>query len=137
MGNVAASLLESRKTWMALGGILAVLVVTLAGALLGVSEESRGQAVEAIKWLVGFLIGGHAVTDVGHQLSVAVRDRPVAQVVQPVAQPMATTLPPTPPPSPPETDETQRATPTETPGSKLGLPVPPGGRLSGGTGGWR
>lgn len=135
MGNVAASLFESRKTWMALGGILAVLVVTLLGAVLGVSEEARGQAVEAIKWLVGFLIGGHAVTDVGHQLSVAVRDRPVAQVVQPVAQPM----PPPPPTSGPPfgTDETERVTPTETPSAKHRLPVPPGGRLPGSPGGWR
>ena len=52
-----------RKALYALGGGLMILAVVLGGAALGISDAARDQAVEALLWLSGLVIGGHALTD--------------------------------------------------------------------------
>lgn len=116
---------------------MAVLVVTLVGAVLGVSDTARREAVEAITWLVSFLIGGHAVTDVGHQVATAVRDRPHVKLVAEPAVPPAPAPPPPPSDASIGTDQTERVTPVETPSGRVRLPRPPGGWLPGSKGGLR
>jgi len=56
---------QSRKLWIAIAGIAAITAVVLGGQALGV--EDRAGAIEAIKWVVVTLIGGHALTDAAAQ----------------------------------------------------------------------
>jgi hypothetical protein len=53
---------------MVFGAMGAVLAVTLAGAALGLSDEEKTQAIDAIKWLAALLLGGHIVTDVASRV---------------------------------------------------------------------
>jgi hypothetical protein len=48
------------------------------------SEQARSQAVQAIQWIVGFLIGGHAVSDAAHSLASRT---PATVVVNETARP--------------------------------------------------
>jgi len=52
-----------KATYAAVGSALVVALV-LGGAALGISDDARLQAIEAIKWMAMLLIGGHALTDI-------------------------------------------------------------------------
>jgi len=70
------------KFWMVVVGIVGVLAVTLGGAAIGLDEDARAKSVDAVLWLVGLLMGGHTVTDVGSQVAKAMHHK--AEVADPL-----------------------------------------------------
>lgn len=60
---------KKEKIWMAVLGIAAVLTIFLAGTSVGLSAEDRAKAVEAVTWIVAFLMGGHALSDAAHAIA--------------------------------------------------------------------
>lgn len=74
------------KFWMVVIGVIGVLAVVLGGGALGLDEEARRKAMDAILWLVGLLISGHTVTDVGSQVAQAIGSRSKAPASETVAE---------------------------------------------------
>ena len=58
------ALWTTRKGQIIIIGVVAVLAIALGGTALGLDEEQRGQAIDALKWLFGAWLAGHTVTDV-------------------------------------------------------------------------
>ncbi len=52
-------------------GIAAVLCISLGGAALGLTSEQRAQAIAAVEWLVGLLLGGHTISDISHSVTAS------------------------------------------------------------------
>jgi len=71
---------KRNKVWMVLIGVAGVLGVALGGAAIGLDDESRAKAIDAVLWLVGLLIGGHTLTDVGSQVAKAAHHRAEAEM---------------------------------------------------------
>jgi hypothetical protein len=67
----SGSILKSRKGQIVLIGIVAILGVTLGGAALGLSDEQKSEAINALEWLIGLLIGGHTLTDIAHGVAIS------------------------------------------------------------------
>jgi len=44
--------------------LAAVLAITLGGAALGLTEDDRAKAIDAVKWLITLLVTGHVLTDI-------------------------------------------------------------------------
>ena len=61
------------KFWYVVLGVVGVLAIALGGTALGLDDEMRRKAMEAILWLVGLLIGAHTVTDSGSQFAGAMK----------------------------------------------------------------
>lgn len=72
------SILKSRKAQIVVIGIAAVLGITLGGAALGMTDEQKAQAIEAVEWLIGLLLGGHTISDVAHGIAGS-RERVAAE----------------------------------------------------------
>jgi type II secretory pathway pseudopilin PulG len=69
--NGGGSILKSRKAQIVVIGIVAVLGISLGGAALGMTDEQKTQAIDALKWLIGLLLGGHTLTDIAHSITGA------------------------------------------------------------------
>jgi hypothetical protein len=76
-GN-GGSILKSRKAQIVVIGIAAVLGITLGGAALGMTDEQKAQAINAVEWLIGLLLGGHTISDVAHGIAGS-RERVAAE----------------------------------------------------------
>ena len=69
--NGGGSILKSRKAQIVVIGIAAVLGISLGGAALGMTDEQKAQAIDALKWLIGLLLGGHTITDIAYSITGA------------------------------------------------------------------
>ena len=57
------------KVIIAIASVAAVIAVVLAGSALRVDEDLQEQAISAIKWIAGFLLGGHVASDVASMVA--------------------------------------------------------------------
>lgn len=104
---------QSRKFWMVVVGVIGVMAVALGGAAVGLDEEARRKATEAILWLVGLLMGGHTVTDVGSQVAGAMRAKAEADSYRAMTERMGAGLAGDKPPAPATTPTPAPAEPPD------------------------
>lgn len=69
--NDSGSILKSRKAQIVVIGIAAVLGIALGGAALGMTDEQKQQAIAAVQWFVGLLLGGHTLTDIAYNVAAS------------------------------------------------------------------